>query len=110
MRCSISAFSMPNSTAPAGGGEPRAHHRHALAGAPQTPGGANRLDDLCVRYAIDNSRRTKHGALLDAELLAEVYIELIAPAKRNLFSRRQRRRPAFLARSSSCASVRPRSP
>jgi DNA polymerase-3 subunit epsilon len=41
------------------------------------PGGANRLDDLCARYAIDNSRRTKHGALLDAELLAEVYIELI---------------------------------
>jgi len=41
------------------------------------PGGANRLDDLCVRYAIDNSRRTKHGALLDAELLAEVYVELI---------------------------------
>jgi DNA polymerase III subunit epsilon len=41
------------------------------------PNGSNRLDDLCVRYAIDNSRRTKHGALLDAELLAEVYIELI---------------------------------
>jgi DNA polymerase III subunit epsilon len=41
------------------------------------PGGANRLDDLCVRYAIDHSRRTKHGALLDAELLAEVYIELM---------------------------------
>jgi DNA polymerase-3 subunit epsilon len=41
------------------------------------PGGANRLDDLCVRYRIDNSRRTKHGALLDAELLAEVYVELI---------------------------------
>ena len=41
------------------------------------PGGSNRLDDLCVRYAIDNSRRTKHGALLDAELLAEVYVELI---------------------------------
>jgi len=41
------------------------------------PGGANRLDDLCVRYRIDNSRRTKHGALLDAELLAEVYLELI---------------------------------
>ena len=41
------------------------------------PGGANRLDDLCARYSIDNSRRTKHGALLDAELLAEVYIELI---------------------------------
>ena len=41
------------------------------------PGGSNRLDDLCERYAIDNSRRTKHGALLDAELLAEVYVELI---------------------------------
>jgi DNA polymerase-3 subunit epsilon len=41
------------------------------------PGGANRLDDLCARYKVDNSRRTKHGALLDAELLAEVYVELI---------------------------------
>ena len=41
------------------------------------PGGSNRLDDLCARYRIDNSRRTKHGALLDAELLAEIYIELI---------------------------------
>jgi DNA polymerase-3 subunit epsilon len=40
------------------------------------PGAANRLDDLCARYGIDNTRRTKHGALLDAELLAEVYIEL----------------------------------
>ncbi len=41
------------------------------------PGGQNRLDDLCARFGIDNSRRTKHGALLDAELLAEVYLELI---------------------------------
>ena len=40
------------------------------------PGGSNRLDDLCVRYGIDATRRTKHGALLDAELLAEVYVEL----------------------------------
>jgi DNA polymerase-3 subunit epsilon len=40
------------------------------------PNGPNRLDDLCVRYGIDNSRRTKHGALLDAEILAEVYLEL----------------------------------
>jgi len=35
------------------------------------------LDALCARYGIDNSRRTKHGALLDAEILAEVYVELI---------------------------------
>ena len=48
------------------------------------PGGANRLDDLCARYAIDNSRRTKHGALLDAELLAEVYIELIGARQAQL--------------------------
>ena len=41
------------------------------------PGGSNRLDDLCLRYRVDNSRRTKHGALLDAELLAEIYLELI---------------------------------
>ena len=38
------------------------------------PGGSNRLDDLCIRYRIDASHRTKHGALLDAELLAEVYL------------------------------------
>lgn len=41
------------------------------------PGAPNSLDALCLRYGIDNTRRTKHGALLDAELLAEVYIELI---------------------------------
>lgn len=40
-------------------------------------GAANSLDALCSRFGIDNSKRTKHGALLDAELLADVYIELI---------------------------------
>src|SRR5690349_16389498 len=48
------------------------------------PGGSNRLDDLCQRYKVDNSRRTKHGALLDAELLAEVYVELIGARQANL--------------------------
>jgi DNA polymerase-3 subunit epsilon len=37
----------------------------------------NSLDDLCARFGIDNSKRTTHGALLDAQLLAEVYLELI---------------------------------
>jgi DNA polymerase-3 subunit epsilon len=37
----------------------------------------NSLDDLCARFGINNSKRIKHGALLDAELLAEVYLELI---------------------------------
>jgi DNA polymerase-3 subunit epsilon len=41
------------------------------------PMGPNSLDALCRRYGIDNSRRTKHGALLDSELLAEVYVELV---------------------------------
>ena len=40
------------------------------------PAGPNSLDHLCARFSIDTSRRTKHGALLDAELLAEVYVEL----------------------------------
>lgn len=40
------------------------------------PMGPNSLDALCKRYGIDNSHRTLHGALLDAELLAEVYLEL----------------------------------
>ena len=48
------------------------------------PGTSNRLDDLCQRFGIDNSRRTKHGALLDAELLAEVYIELIGGRQASL--------------------------
>jgi DNA polymerase-3 subunit epsilon len=41
------------------------------------PMGPNSLDALCKRYGVDNSRRTKHGALLDSELLAEVYLELV---------------------------------
>ena len=48
------------------------------------PGGSNRLDDLCARYRVDNSRRTKHGALLDAEILAEVYLELIGARQASL--------------------------
>lgn len=40
------------------------------------PGAKHTLDALCVRYGIDLSQRTLHGALLDAELLAQVYIEL----------------------------------
>jgi DNA polymerase-3 subunit epsilon len=46
--------------------------------------GPYNLDALCARYGIDNSRRTKHGALLDAELLAEVYIELIGARQAQL--------------------------
>ncbi len=41
------------------------------------PGAHNTLDALCRRFGVDNSGRVKHGALLDSELLAEVYLELI---------------------------------
>ncbi|MEW6313701.1 MAG: DNA polymerase III subunit epsilon [Pseudomonadota bacterium] len=40
------------------------------------PGKRNNLDSLCERYQIDNSKRTLHGALLDAELLGEVYLAM----------------------------------
>jgi len=52
------------------------------------------LDALCGRYGIDNSRRTKHGALLDAEILAEVYVELIGARQAQLGLAESAERPA----------------
>ncbi|HEY2011075.1 MAG TPA: DNA polymerase III subunit epsilon [Rhizomicrobium sp.] len=48
------------------------------------PGARYSLDELCKRFAIDLSVRTKHGALLDAQLTAEVYLELIGGRQRGL--------------------------
>lgn len=48
------------------------------------PGAANSLDALCTRYGIDRSRRTKHGALIDTEILAEVYLELKCGRQKSL--------------------------
>jgi DNA polymerase III subunit epsilon len=48
------------------------------------PGQRASLDALCERFGIDNSSRTKHGALLDSELLAEVYLELSGGRQRDL--------------------------
>lgn len=48
------------------------------------PGAQNSLDALCKRFNIDLSRRTKHGALLDSELLCDVYIELMGGAQGGL--------------------------
>jgi len=48
------------------------------------PGAQASLDALCKRFNIDNSSRTKHGALLDAELLAEVYLELVGGRQQGL--------------------------
>src|SRR3546814_37233 len=40
------------------------------------PGAKHSLDALCTRYGVDRSLRVKHGALIDAQLLAQVYVEL----------------------------------
>ncbi len=48
------------------------------------PGMSNSLDALCQRYRIDNSKRVKHGALIDAEILAEVYAELLGGRQTSL--------------------------
>lgn len=49
------------------------------------PGQKNNLDVLCKRFGVDSSKRVKHGALLDAELLADVYIELLGGAQDAMF-------------------------
>ena len=48
------------------------------------PGSPANLDALCRRFGIDNSNRELHGALLDSELLAEVYLELLGGRQRGL--------------------------
>ncbi|HRQ26512.1 DNA polymerase III subunit epsilon, partial [Hyphomicrobium sp.] len=48
------------------------------------PAGPNSLDALCKRYGIDNSKRIKHGALMDSLLLAEVYVELLGERQATL--------------------------
>jgi len=55
------------------------------------PGSPASLDALCRRFGIDNSARDKHGALLDAELLAEVYLELIGGREPGLALAAERR-------------------
>ena len=69
------------------------------------PGAPASLDALCARYGIDNSRRTKHGALLDAELLSEVYIELIGGKQADLGLSL---RPSAAAQSSIVIAARER--
>lgn len=53
------------------------------------PGKKNNLDVLCERFNIDNSRRDKHGALLDAELLAEVYLCLTQEEQSQFFKHKE---------------------
>ena len=50
----------------------------------KNPAGPNSLDALCARFGVNNNHRTFHGALLDAELLAKVYLELLGGAQADL--------------------------
>ena len=71
------------------------------------PGAANSLDALCRRYGVDNSRRTKHGALLDSELLAEVYLELIGGRQTALILEASVARKTVAAVAAQVAQQRP---
>ena len=79
------------------------------------PGAKHSLDALCTRFGVDRSQRIKHGALLDAQLLAQVYVELtggrqigltlVAELIDEAASAERRARPCSRQRRSS--SVRP---
>src|SRR4029078_2232326 len=75
------------------------------------PGQRASLDALCERFGIDNSSRTKHGALLDSELLAEVYLALSGgrPREIGLAPEIAARVAAGLARAAG-AIIRPARP
>jgi DNA polymerase-3 subunit epsilon len=72
------------------------------------PSAPNNLDALCARYGIDNSRRSKHGALLDAEILAEVYIELMGGKQPDLGLAITRHPPRGIGDSIIVTTARPR--
>lgn len=69
-------------------GFPSVDHRRVLdtlrMAREKFPGSPANLDALCRRFGIDNSSRTFHGALLDSQLLAEVYLELLGGRQRGL--------------------------
>ena len=71
------------------------------------PGAANNLDALCSRYGIDTSRRTKHGALLDAQILAEVYVELLGGKQTSLGLLDAQAAPVIQAAQATRAAPRP---
>ena len=78
----------------------------ALARRKHSAGPYN-LDALCARYGIDNSRRTKHGALLDAEILAEVYLELIGARQAQLGLAESVERPSKGGSGAAALRTRP---
>lgn len=71
------------------------------------PGSKHSLDALCTRYGIDRSLRTFHGALLDAQLLAQVYVELTGGRQIDLVLRTEEAESAAPAAAIRHAEVRP---
>lgn len=71
------------------------------------PGAKHSLDALCSRYGIDRSHRVKHGALLDAELLAQLYIELRGGRQIGLSLAQEEADKAFRVEPAQDAAVRP---
>ena len=72
------------------------------------PGAQASLDALCRRFGVDNSAREKHGALLDSEILAEVYLELIGGRQRDFGLSSASAAGASTAGSGDAAAWRPR--
>jgi DNA polymerase III subunit epsilon len=72
------------------------------------PAGPNSLDALCKRYGIDNSKRIKHGALMDSLLLADVYVELLGERQGTLGLANSRRDAASAAANGQTAQLKPR--
>jgi DNA polymerase-3 subunit epsilon len=71
------------------------------------PGAKHSLDALCTRYGIDRSHRVKHGALLDAELLAQLYIELRGGRQIGLSLAQEEADKAYRVEPAAFAAVRP---
>ncbi|MEJ7932672.1 DNA polymerase III subunit epsilon [Sphingobium sp. AN558] len=74
------------------------------------PGAKHSLDALCTRYGIDRSHRIKHGALLDAELLAQLYIELTGGRQIGLGLAQKEEKAQFGGEPVALAAVRPLRP
>ena len=72
------------------------------------PAGPNTLDALCKRYGIDNTKRTKHGAIVDSELLAGVYVELLGERQASLGLAKSSDARAVVQIRSAMAKPRPR--
>jgi DNA polymerase-3 subunit epsilon len=71
------------------------------------PGAKHSLDALCTRYGIDRSHRVKHGALLDAELLAQLYIELTGGRQIGLGLAQEEIKESVRVELTAGATVRP---